>query len=71
MKHNHFTRDVKPIGKCPACDAQRAARIAVSANPASRCDAQFGDRGCVFPTGHTTVHVDARGQMFSVYAEID
>lgn len=23
MKHNHFTRDVKPPGVCPACDAGR------------------------------------------------
>ena len=20
VRHNHFTRDVKPKGKCPACD---------------------------------------------------
>lgn len=23
MKHNHFTRDIKAPGECPACDARR------------------------------------------------
>lgn len=23
LKHNHLTRDLKPIGACPACDAYR------------------------------------------------
>jgi len=26
-KHNHITRDIKPLGKCPACDAYHARRI--------------------------------------------
>lgn len=23
MKHNHMTRDIKPVGQCPGCDQSR------------------------------------------------
>lgn len=26
VRHNHFTRDIKPQGKCPACDRYHATR---------------------------------------------
>lgn len=27
--HNHMTRDIKPVGECPACDAYHARREAL------------------------------------------
>lgn len=30
MRHNHFTRDIKPLGKCPACDSYHVAKSLIT-----------------------------------------
>ena len=28
IRHNHVTRDIKPLGECPACDAYHTREVA-------------------------------------------
>lgn len=42
--HNHFTRDIKPRGKCPACDAYwQSLVMKVQSNACDYCGSHFTD----------------------------
>lgn len=43
-RHNHFTRDVKPRGKCPACDLSW--KLMDDAESAARSRREFADSCC-------------------------
>lgn len=72
--HNHLTRDVKPAGQCPACDAWQQARFVDVFDEESLPPAQYlmmevlaarhrlGETHWTFPSRHASIARELEGK---------